>query len=133
MLASRILALCLQAENSSLLLLRVAPSGLNIIRYFSSRQSLQALEEGSYPRPLSRILQLIVCGVFVFLRLQMCWLNVVAFCWSMCFKFEVCPVCLFLNVPAVRPVYVSVFCVPSGEVAVTVAWYTRPAVYEWTE
>ena len=46
MLANRGFNLCLQVEKNSLLSLRVAPSGLNIIKYFSFRHRLHRLVEG---------------------------------------------------------------------------------------
>jgi hypothetical protein len=85
----------MQTENRKLPLLRVAPSGLNIIRYFSSRPSQQERNEGTF--------QLVVYGLLVLFRLQMCWLRVVAVCLSLCFRLEVCHLYL-LKVPTVRPV-----------------------------
>ena len=57
---SRGFNLCLQTENSSLLLFKVAPSGLNIIKYFSFKHKLQLLVEGLNSGALAIIFQFIL-------------------------------------------------------------------------
>ena len=46
LLPSKGFNLCLQVAYNSLLLLREAPSGLNIMKYFSFKHKLQLLVEG---------------------------------------------------------------------------------------
>ena len=51
------LSLCLQVLYSSLLLFRVAPSGANMMRYFSFKQSWQIFVMGLKTLPLAKIFQ----------------------------------------------------------------------------
>ena len=85
-LTRSIFLLCLQDENSSLLLLSVAPSGAKAMRYFSRVQSAQIPEIGLNILAFSTISQLI--SQFMFSSLSVCvselsvvwllssWLNV---------------------------------------------------------
>ena len=60
------LSLCLQVEKNSLLLFKVAPSGLNMMLNFSLKHRLQRLVEGLKLCALVIIFHVIVCGVLEF-------------------------------------------------------------------
>ena len=93
--------------NISLLLFNDAPSGLNAMKFFSVRQSWHFLVEGSNviaPGRISHVMLYLIC---LSLSVQIYSLIVVT-CLSVSVKSEMCWKCLFLNVPPVSPVYVSV-------------------------
>ena len=69
---SRSLALCLQAEKNSDLLLMFAPSLWNIIKYFSVRQSLQVSVTGLYAGAFASCLNLREYWICLSLSFQMC-------------------------------------------------------------
>ena len=120
------LSLCLHVLYNSLRLLRVAPSGENMIRYFSFKHSWQVLVTGLKTLPLAKIFHDISYGTPSLFSSQMYLLRVVALFPSFsCLKSYMCLLYLILNVPPVSPVYVSSVCV---SVRTTVAWYTSWSV-----
>ena len=119
------LSLCLHVLYNSVRLLRVAPSGENIIRYFSFKHSWQVFLTGLKTLPLAKIFQDISYGTPSAFNSQICLLRVVELCWLGVLKSYMCWLYLFLKVPPVSPVYVSSVCV---SVLTTVAWYTSWSV-----
>ena len=88
---------------------RLAPSGLNIMQYFSFKQSWHERLVGLYVvngLVFAIIFQNIEWGAFFPLSFQTCLLSsVLFFCFSL-LKSELCLLKRFLNRPAVNPVYV---------------------------
>ena len=78
--------LCLQVLYSSYLLLSVADSGLNMIRYFSRRQSWQRLVIGLKTRALARIPHETECGTPSLFSFQIYPLRVVLVSYLMFLK-----------------------------------------------
>ena len=72
-----VFSLCLQLLNSSSLLFRVADSGLNIMWYFSLRQSWHFFVTGLKTLALATDCQAISYGTFSLLSFQMYLLSVV--------------------------------------------------------
>jgi len=81
--------LCLHDEKNSDLLLIFAPSGSNIMKYFSERHSLHWLVTGLYAGASANCLNLIEYCIFLSLRAQMCFERQVAvlLCTVSCLKF----------------------------------------------
>ena len=125
-LSSSSLSLCLQVLYNSVLLFRVAPSGENIMRYFSFKQSWQTFVTGLKTLPLANCFHVILYAEFSRLSFQTYLLNIVAV--SEILKSDMCLLYRFLNVPPVSPVYVSTWPV---SVTVTVAWYTSSLVWHF--
>ena len=95
--------LCLHVEKNSLLSFKVAPFGLNIMKYFSLRQRLHCRVEGLKLRPLERIFHLVSNPLFCCLSFHTWLLRVVPlFFWL--FISEVCSYSLSLNLLEVKPV-----------------------------
>ena len=86
--SSKSLSLCLQVENSSLRLLRVAPSGEKIMRYFSFKHNWQVFVTGLKTLPLVKTFHDNSYWMFSLFRLQMCPLRVVAFSSFVYIKFK---------------------------------------------
>ena len=66
--------MCLQVVKNSEFWLRLAPTGLNIIRYFSNRHNLHLLVAGLYRAALPIISQEIVKGTLLSFNFQM-WVD----------------------------------------------------------
>ena len=98
------LSLCLHVLYNSLRLLRVAPSGENMIRYFSFKHSWQVLVTGLKTLPLAKIFHDISYGTPSLFSSQMYLLRVVALFPSFsCLKSYMCLLYLILNVPTLSP------------------------------
>ena len=95
--------MCLQLLKNSDLALRVAPAGLNIIKYFSLRHSRHWPVDGLYPLLLAITSHLTVWAMLLFFKSQTWVLKVVPFEPS-CLKFEICPAYLDLKLFSVSPV-----------------------------
>ena len=110
--------LCIHVLKISVLLLRELPIWLYKMCFFSFRQTLHFLVVGLNILPLSIRFHLISYCLFSFFNCQIWLARVVLFLFFSCSKVVLCPSHLFLNVPPVTPVYVSVFPFPDS---VTVA------------
>ena len=97
MLAKRGFNLCLQVAKNSLLSFRVAPSGRNIMKYFSLRQRLHCLLVGLKLWPLDKIFQDILWGILVFFNPHT-WLPRVVLSLFWWLKSWLCSYILFLKV-----------------------------------
>ena len=96
-LHNRYLRLCLHAEVSSFLLLRLANFGWQIMKYFSRRHRLHFLEQGEYAWLLAIIFHLTSYCLLLSLSFQMCWLRVVAVLLLGFRKLLLCPLYLVLK------------------------------------
>ena len=76
---SKCFHLCGQSTASSFLVLRLAISGLHMVKYFSFRQRLHILLEGEHGLPLAIIFHFNVKEVLLSFNVQMYWLSVVEF------------------------------------------------------
>ena len=74
-----IFRLCGESAAHSFLVLRLAISGLHMIKYFSSRQRLHVLLEVEYGLLLAMIIHFNVKGVLLSFNVQIYWLRVVEF------------------------------------------------------
>ena len=90
--------LWLQDPNSSSLLFRLAPPGMNMMSYASVRHSLHILDVGLYEGALVIISQLISCWIFLAFRLQT-WLASFDAVFLFSLMSELCLLYLVLNRP----------------------------------
>ncbi|KAJ8044112.1 hypothetical protein HOLleu_11490 [Holothuria leucospilota] len=87
---------------SSFLLFKVAKEGLSMMKNFSSRQRLQALDDVEYARALLISFHFTECSTFESFNFQICSLSAVAFLLSLCLKLDLWALYLVLKVFSVR-------------------------------
>ena len=95
--------LCLQVEISSVLEFKEVCSSAVMMWYFSQVQRLQRFVRGEYGRACCMIRQLMVYGVSLSFRVQMCLLSSVLVLFSVLLKLDLWDEYLVLNEFDVRP------------------------------